>query len=289
MKIRILAIAIAVCLIVFGFTATGFFGVLPLVLALTLIYFLLKEVAEKERALKLAETHEVFRREFTANVAHELKTPLTAILGATDVMDVGVQLTDEERDELLTIIREQSKRLSSIVKDILSLAEIERSEQMPRENFVPVPLKEVVETAVTLATTQAKAIGVKIRITKNNPVIIQGDAHLLEQALGNLIQNALRYSGSPSVEVSSVVANNHVTIAVTDYGIGIPSDAMEHLFERFYRVDKARSRVLGGTGLGLAIVKHIALLHGGEVSVSSIQNLSTVFKIRLPIQSSNLT
>ncbi len=236
-----------------------------------------KESAEVEEA-------EDFRRAFTATVAHELKTPLTAILGATEMLGDGSDLSESERKELIAIVHEQAGRLSSLVKDILALTQIERKEFASRADFVPVPLHEVVATAVSLATARAKKKGIRLMLTRNDPASVSGDAHLLEQALGNLIENAFRYSESARVEVALVTesAASGVLLTVTDYGVGIPKDALPHVFERFYRVDKTRSRALGGTGLGLAIVKHIALLHGGEVAVDSTPGRMTVFSIRLP-------
>ncbi len=227
---------------------------------------------------------EDFRREFTATVAHELKTPLTAILGATEMLGDGSNLSEAERKELLAIVHEQAARLSTFVKDVLALTQLERDELVPRADFAPVPLNEVVETVVALARARAKKKGVDIRIVRNDWATVQGDAHLLEQALDNLIENALRYSGSPVIEVSLVTesAASGIILSVVDRGVGIPSDAIAHIFERFYRVDKARSRSLGGTGLGLAIVKHIVLLHGGDVSVASEPGERTAFTIRLP-------
>ncbi len=227
---------------------------------------------------------EDFRREFTANVAHELKTPLTAILGATEMLGDGSALSEDERKELLSIIHEQAGRLSSFVKDILALTQLERDQRVPRADFAPVPLNEVVETVVALARARAKKKGVEIRILRNDWATVLGDAHLLEQALDNLVENAVRYSCSPRVDVSLVTesAASGICLTVEDCGVGIPPAALPHIFERFYRVDKARSRALGGTGLGLAIVKHIALLHGGDVSVASEQGARTTFTIRLP-------
>ena len=120
-------------------------------------------------------------------------------------------------------------------------------------------------------------------VVKNDAITIQGDAQLLEQAVVNLVENALRYSGSDRIEIASAKTETGVEISVTDYGIGIPAEHLSHLFERFYRVDKARSRELGGTGLGLAIVKHIALLHGGSVSVASRPAERTTFTMRLAV------
>ncbi len=243
--------------------------------------FLARLFSRKRQSAEMAED---FRREFTANVAHELKTPLTAILGATEMLGDGSALSEAERKELLAIVHEQAGRLSSFVKDILALTQIERDQRAPRADFAPVPLNEVVETVVALARARAKKKGVEIRIVRNDWATVLGDAHLLEQALDNLVENALRYSLSSVVEVSLVTesAASGILLTVADRGVGIPPEAIAHIFERFYRVDKARSRALGGTGLGLAIVKHIALLHGGDVSVASEPGVRTVFSIRLP-------
>ncbi len=196
----------------------------------------------------------------------------------------GSALSEEERKELLAIVHEQAGRLSSFVKDVLALTQLERDQRTPRADFAPVPLNEVVETVVALARGRAQKKGAEIRIVRNDEATVFGDAHLLEQALDNLVENALRYSGSPIIEVSLVTesAASGIFLSVTDHGTGIPSEAIPHVFERFYRVDKARSRSLGGTGLGLAIVKHIVLLHGGEVSVASEPGVSTKFALRLP-------
>ncbi len=238
-------------------------------------------IFSRKRADDAAED---FRREFTANVAHELKTPLTAILGATEMLGDGSTLSEAERKELLAIVHEQARRLSSFVKDILALTQLERDQRAVRTPFAPVPLNEVVETVVALAQARARKKGVEIRIARNDWATVFGDAHLLEQALDNLVENAVRYSGSAVVEVSLVTesAASGILLAVIDHGVGIPGEAIPHVFERFYRVDKARSRSLGGTGLGLAIVKHIVLLHGGEVSVASEPGVRTAFSIRLP-------
>ena len=229
---------------------------------------------EQEKRLEVAAANETFRREFTANVTHELKSPLTAILGAVEMLGDGSQLSEEERADLLGIISGESGRLGRLVGDVLSLAQIEREEDENVGSFEAVSLDDLVASVVDLE--QSKAAGqVRIEITRNDAASVKGDACRLEEVLQNLIANALRYSGTDRIEVASVT--------VCDFGIGIAEQHLPHLFERFYRVNKSRSRTLGGTGLGLAIVKHIVRLHGGDVFVSSRPGVKTTFGFTLPI------
>ena len=231
-----------------------------------LVVFFLTHFTKK---LDDAKADEQFRREFTANVSHELKTPLTAIIGASELL--------EGNEELVGIIKGEAKRLNGLVKDVLMLAQLERSEVNGAHEFTEVHLDEVVQTAAQLG---------RATVTRCDKVTIQGDAGLLEQAITNLIDNAWKYSGSDRVEVSLVqevgADPRAARVEVRDYGVGIAPEHLSRLFERFYRVDKARSRSLGGTGLGLAIVKHIALLHGGNVSVASTLGRGTTFTISIP-------
>ena len=217
-----------------------------------------------------------------ANVTHELKSPLTAILGAVEMLGDGSQLSEEERADLLGIISGESGRLGRLVGDVLSLAQIEREEDENVGSFEAVSLDDLVASVVDLE--QSKAAGqVRIEITRNDAASVKGDACRLEEVLQNLIANALRYSGTDRIEVASVASRDKVTVTVCDFGIGIAEQHLPHLFERFYRVNKSRSRTLGGTGLGLAIVKHIVRLHGGDVFVSSRPGVKTTFGFTLPI------
>lgn len=255
--------------------------------AVFLIFYLTRRLANRLELqavqLAAARANEAFRRDFTSNVTHELRTPLTAILGAVEMMDESAALSEEERADLRRIIRSQASRLSALAKDVLSLARIE-SEQTERDprDFSDVAIKDVLTNVMTLEVPRAKEKGVSLNWTKQANVTLRGDTDLLEQALVNLIENALRYSGSDCVELASEIKRDKLELSVTDFGIGIPAAHLPHIFERFYRVDKARSRSLGGTGLGLAIVKHIALLHGGSVEVESEQGARTTFRLILP-------
>ena len=229
---------------------------------------------------------EQFRRDFISNVTHEIKTPVTGILGAIEILANETSALDaQDRADLQKVLKDQSVRLNALVEDILSLARLEKAEADRATNFIPCNVTDVVHTAVNLARPQAAKAGVEIRLTSQptHPLIRPCDSRLLESAISNLIQNALRYSGSKDIEVEvKGTPNGKTVISVRDHGIGIPADWLPRLFERFYRVDKNRSRALGGTGLGLAIVKHIAQLHGGEVSVQSAPGKGSTFTLALP-------
>ena len=197
----------------------------------------------------------------------------------------GTSLSEEERRELFGIVRAESRRLGNLVQDVLALAQIEREQLQETHAFAALPLNDLIRTVVTQEEAKARARGVRLELVRNDAATVLGDATRLEEVLVNLIENALRYSGSDTIRVTSTTAGGRVTVAVTDFGIGIPAEHLPHLFERFYRINKSRSRVLGGTGLGLAIVKHIVQLHGGDVSVSSDPGRETVFAFTLPLQS----
>lgn len=253
----------------FGFAIAGILGALMAFLVLRFT-----------RRIDAAQANEAFRREFTANVTHELRTPLTSILGAAEMLGDGSVLTEDERGELVAIIGEQAERLSALSKDILSLAQLERSEAERQVEFTSVDCVALIEAVVRLVRLKSKAQGVSLE-TEVAPIFVRGDARLLQEALLNLVENALRYSGSEKIVLRVASEGKHVVFSVIDFGIGIAEEHLPRLFERFYRVDKARSRSLGGTGLGLAIVKHIVRLHHGEVFVSSRTGEKTVFGFKI--------
>jgi two-component system, OmpR family, phosphate regulon sensor histidine kinase PhoR len=226
---------------------------------------------------------ETIRKEFVANVSHELRTPLTTIKGFVETLEGGALENREEAARFLGIIAEQVDRLNGIIEDLLSLAVIEREEEARTLVF---SRHSVLETAQAAAKNYERAATLK-----NIALQVSGDAGcfakinqpLLEQAIGNLIDNAVKYSDPQrpvSVEVSR--KEREIIIVVKDQGIGIAAEHRERIFERFYRVDKARSRKLGGTGLGLSIVKHIASTHGGRVAVESELGKGSTFKIVIP-------
>jgi two-component system sensor histidine kinase SenX3 len=222
---------------------------------------------------------ESVRRDFVANVSHELKTPIGALgllaetMASADDPNVVRQLADR-------VVRE-ADRLSRIVDDLLDLSQIEAQEAPPR---VPIPLKTLVHEAVDLVQAAADLADVPIHITPEPPdVEIACDRRQLRSALVNLLDNAIKYAGSGApVEIGARVEGERVALCVRDHGIGIPTRDLERIFERFYRVDRARSRETGGTGLGLSIVWHVARAHGGDVTVESREGEGSLFTLHVP-------
>jgi two-component system, OmpR family, phosphate regulon sensor histidine kinase PhoR len=220
------------------------------------------------------------RRDFIANVSHELRTPLTSLLGYTET------LIDESFDsksrEFLEIIRRNAQRMSRLTEDLLTLARVESGEDRLQE--VPVSCRELLREAQAAFSEIARNRGVTIEIAGSRDFEVVADKEAIHQVFANLIDNALKYaSGNKQIEIGAVERGAEAEFYVRDFGPGIPSEHLPRLFERFYRVDKARSREAGGTGLGLAIVKHIVLNHGGRAGVNSELGHGSVFWFRLPV------
>ena len=233
----------------------------------------------------VSELHrlETIRRDFVANVSHELKTPITAIRGLVETVIDDKVMTPENRERFLGKIRDQSMRLSAVVTDLLALSRLE-SETAVLERK-PIDLRDAVLAAVRPLLSTAAELG--IAVTTEIPderVDVLGDSEGLRQAASNLLDNALKYTPRDGrVWVRVRRDDENAVVEVEDTGIGVEPRDQTRIFERFYRVDKARSRELGGTGLGLSIVKHVALAHDGDVSVASIPGTGSTFRIRLPL------
>ncbi len=228
---------------------------------------------------------EDLRRDFVANVSHELKTPVTSIQGFVEALQEGGPADAEQTRRYVEIIAKQAQRLNAIIDDLLSLSRLEDGAQRRAISFEISRLKPILETAVDLSRVKADARGIRIDLLCGEGVEGRLNGPLLEQAMLNLIDNAVKYSEPGSVvEVLGGMAENENTISVRDSGCGIPPQHLSRLFERFYVVDKSRSRKLGGTGLGLSIVKHIAQVHGGYVTVESTPGKGSTFTIHLPRQ-----
>lgn len=269
-------------LVCMGLATAGLVGALIVALVFWLTHRLSRRLADRERQLEVVTESERFRREFTSNVTHELKSPITAILSAVEMLGDGSRLSEDERRELFGIIRGECRRLGSLVGDVLSLAQLEREEALRSRDLAELPFGELMATVVSQLQPKARAARIRLELVRNDAVCVNGDALRLEDAVRNLIDNAIRYSGSDRIEVSSAAADGRVEVRVSDFGVGIPAEHLPHVFERFYRVNKSRSRALGGTGLGLAIVKHVIQLHGGSVSVRSVPGVRTDFSLALP-------
>jgi len=226
---------------------------------------------------------ENIRREFVANVSHELKTPITAIKGFVETLQGGAIANKEEVEKFLAIIARHADRLDAIIDDLLSLSKIEQAGDKEDIKFENVELCEVIKSSIKSLELKAgeKNIGIKLDCPADlRPSI---NASLIEQAVTNLLDNAINYSDPGSdVEVKAAKAESNIIISVRDRGCGIEKRHLPRLFERFYRVDTARSRKMGGTGLGLAIVKHIAQIHGGYATVESEPGKGSLFSLNLP-------
>jgi two-component system phosphate regulon sensor histidine kinase PhoR len=225
---------------------------------------------------------EDMRRDFVANVSHELKTPLTAIKGFVETLHQG-QAEPEEARRFLGIVARHVDRLNVIIEDLLMLSRIEDKTERAEIRRETVRLKDVFANAVQICLPAADGKGIRIRVAGDEALTASVDPVLLEQAVVNLLDNAVKYSNPErEVEVSGNATEREIRVSVRDQGVGIEKRHLPRIFERFYRVDKARSRAVGGTGLGLAIVKHIAQAHGGHVSVESTIGEGSRFTIHLP-------
>jgi two-component system, OmpR family, phosphate regulon sensor histidine kinase PhoR len=220
------------------------------------------------------------RRDFIANVSHELRTPLTSLLGYTEtLMD---ESADPKAREFLEIIRRNAQRMSRLTEDLLTLARVESGEDRMQE--AAVSAHELLREAQASFTELARNRGVPIDISESPEAYVLADKDAIHQVFANLIDNALKYaSGTKKLDIGAIERTGEVEFYVRDFGPGISSEHLPRLFERFYRVDKARSREAGGTGLGLAIVKHIVLNHGGRAGVTSELGHGSVFWFRLPL------
>ncbi len=226
---------------------------------------------------------ENLRRDFVANVSHELKTPVTSIQGFVEALREGDLGDPEQTQRYLGIIAKHAERLNAIIDDLLSLSRLEEGAQRRAILFETMTLRPVLEAAIELASVRAEQKRIRVELSCPDDIEAKINAPLLEQAVINLVDNAAKYSDEGSkVDIEVRQRDKDVAIDIKDSGCGIPQEHLTRIFERFYVVDKSRSRKLGGTGLGLAIVKHIALVHGGHVTVASAPGKGSTFTLRLP-------
>ena len=223
------------------------------------------------------------RRDFVANISHELKTPV----GALALLAETVEEAADDPDAVLRFagrMRQEAARLTDLVQDLIMLSRIQAAEPVPDPS--PVELDVVVAEALDRVRMKATSRGISLEEGGEGGISIMGDEDLLVTALRNLLENAIAYSPDKTrVRVNTRTADSWMAeVSVTDQGIGIPERDRERIFERFYRVDPARSRATGGTGLGLAIVKHVTAAHGGNVTVWSKEGGGSTFTLRLPLR-----
>lgn len=224
---------------------------------------------------------ENMRRDFVANVSHELKTPLTSINGFVETLIINEDLPSDKRNRFLAIIQKESDRLKRLIEDILLLSSIESKNNLVTENVLLYNIfKEVYEMISYIASS--KHIKIYYNFEDEN-VAIQAYGDYIKQLFLNLIDNAIKYTPEGgTVIINQFTRNNEITIEVIDNGVGIPKEDQDKIFQRFYRVDKARSRSVGGTGLGLAITKHIVNSLQGNISVESKLGEGSKFIVTIP-------
>jgi two-component system phosphate regulon sensor histidine kinase PhoR len=223
------------------------------------------------------------RRDFVANVSHELKTPITSIKGFVETLQDGAINTPRDAEHFLEIIAKQADRMNSIVEDLLLISSVEQDVEKEKIRFDSGQVRAALREAIQVVETKGNNKDITIELECPDNLSVRMNPALLEQAVINLVDNAIKYSEPGSrVTVIAEAGGDEVVISVIDRGCGIEEKHLPRLFERFYRVDKARSRKLGGTGLGLAIVKHIVQAHRGRVTVESAPNEGSTFSIHLP-------
>lgn len=237
-------------------------------------------VSDESEARRIDEV----RRDFVANVSHELKTPIGA-LGLLSEAILGAKNQPEEVVRFASKMQNEAKRLADLVQEIIDLSRLQSSD--PLQRAFPVEIDEVIQEAISQAQISSESRGIFVERGITQPATVIGDREQLIAAVHNLVENAINYSPENTrVSVTSKVDRGLVEISVTDQGIGIPESEQARIFERFYRVDPARSRATGGTGLGLSIVKHVAFNHGGDVKVWSQEGVGSTFTILLPVTDS---
>ena len=226
---------------------------------------------------------EQIRTDFIANVSHEIRTPLTAIIGYLETLQNGALESAEDARRFIDVMLRQAQRLHRLVEDLLTISKIELGEM--EFHFEPILLSETVDHVISLLEAKAKEkkISMQNDLTRNLPPV-KADRDRLCQILVNVLDNAVKFTGSGGrVTIDAEVQDNFVVLRIFDTGMGIPKEELQRLGERFYRVDKARSRELGGTGLGLSIVKHLMLVHGGKMEIDSRLGRGTSVSLFFPV------
>lgn len=225
---------------------------------------------------------EVMRKDFVANVSHELKTPITSIKGFAETLLDGAIEEKENRDYFLSIIHEESKRIQRLIEDLLILSKLEKDEF--GLNFTSIEVSDIIDDIRPIIEQSLNKKNIQfVTSLSDNEINFDADEEKIKQVLINLLTNAINYTGeNGTITLHIDEVDDQIKLIVNDTGIGIDNDALPRIFERFYRVDKARSRETGGTGLGLAIVKHVIEVHNGKIEVTSEPNKGTTFTVYLP-------
>lgn len=234
----------------------------------------IEDISERVRA-------ENMRKDFVANVSHELKTPLTSISGFAETLKLNENIDKETRNRFLTII-DEANRLRRLIEDILTLSFIENDKKEEKE---AINLYSVYRRVEDMLMISARTKNISLNCNADETIKIAANADYVKQIILNLVDNAIKYTPeNGDVNVKIFADKDDAVIKVSDTGMGIPKEDQARIFERFYRVDKARSREIGGTGLGLAITKHIAMNLGGTISVESELEKGSTFTVRIPMK-----
>lgn len=285
--VEIAAIELIALFLVFRFSENGagiYSVVFIIILALTglqgyvqIVRPYTQKMEELEKAAEESQKSELIRREFVANVSHELKTPLTSISGFIETLQDGAAEDPEIRTKFIDIIAIETARLKRLIEDLLVLSDIESRRDSDQQEF---DVKTAIMNTVEALRPIADDKHITILMDLDEGCSIRGSVDRFRQMMVNLIENAIKYSDKDSrIWVNAKDKDGQLTISVRDEGIGIAPEHHDRLFERFYRVDKSRSKKAGGTGLGLSIVKHIAVLLGAKLSVESQVGEGTTFYV----------
>lgn len=235
----------------------------------------IEDISERVRA-------ENMRKDFVANVSHELKTPLTSISGFAETLKLNENIDKETRNRFLTIIDGEANRLRRLIEDILTLSFIENDKKEEKE---AINLYSVYRRVEDMLMISAKTKNIALACEADESISLQANADYVKQIILNLVDNAIKYTPeNGAVNVKIFTEKENAVIKVSDTGMGIPKEDQSRIFERFYRVDKARSREIGGTGLGLAITKHIVMNLGGTISVESELEKGSTFTVKIPME-----
>lgn len=242
------------------------------------------KMAEKLKSqIEVLRKNEEFRKSFIEDVSHEIKTPLTSIMSSIGLLkEFGTEYSSNVQ-KCFSILDNNANRLNNLIQQILILANIEDLGLLKNKNFIKFDLKTSIENAIISCKGLLLESNIKLDLEVRESVEIMGEIMLIEQAITNLIVNAIKYSKSPEIKVSLMKEKNNAIVTIQDFGIGINITDSERIFDRFYRVDKTRSRELGGSGLGLAIVKNIVALHDGDIALETQLGNGCKFTITIPI------
>ena len=242
----------------------------------------INKMAEKlEEVEKKRQKHDQVKNDFLANVSHELRTPLTAIQGFLEALQDRIVNDEHGRQKYYGVMYEETLHMSRLIDDLMMLIKLE-SEEI-QLSLQPVNIQHILKKSVFKFRQEAESKGLDIRVeVQNKPLNIYGDIDRLEQIIDNLVKNAIKFTYKGHIELNTIEVGSNAIVQVADTGIGITDQDIDRIWERFFKVDRARTKKNKGTGLGLAIVKELVDLHGGDISVSSQLGEGTIFKVTLP-------